>query len=65
MAQANFHVCYHCKDRTIGCHSKCAAYQKEKAESEKQRIARNEQCEINSTLYSNAKHRMSTSTRKR
>lgn len=65
MAQANFHVCYHCKDRTIGCHAKCEAYQKEKVLNEKERAEKNKQRGIDNTLYRNAGHRMSISNRKR
>jgi hypothetical protein len=33
MALTTFHVCYHCKDRTFDCHSKCELYQKEVKEN--------------------------------
>lgn len=65
MAQVKFHVCYHCKNRTIGCHAKCEAYQKEKALNEKERVEKNKQHEIDSALYRNTGHRMSVSKRKR
>lgn len=29
MGTSSYHVCYHCKDRTIGCHAHCEPYQKE------------------------------------
>jgi hypothetical protein len=64
MSQSNFHVCFHCKDRKIGCHGSCQLYQAEKAESERTRMIRNEQRGIDNTLYNNAGHRMSTSNRK-
>lgn len=34
MASTSFHVCYHCKDRKVGCHGKCELYLKEKAEND-------------------------------
>lgn len=65
MAKSSFYVCYHCKERTVGCHSKCEAYQKEKSQSERERLERNEQRGIDSTLYRNAGHRMSHARRKK
>lgn len=37
MAKSSYHVCYHCKDRTVGCHASCKLYQDEKKERDKQR----------------------------
>lgn len=42
MAKTSFHVCYHCKDRHIGCHSSCKPYLEEKEENEKIRIKKNQ-----------------------
>lgn len=53
MAQANFHVCYHCKDRTIGCHVKCEAYQKEQRERQQLRQQRRKEKMIDDTLRIN------------
>lgn len=65
MAQASFHVCYHCKDRTVGCHSKCKAYLAEKEANEKERAERNAQRGIDNTLYRNAGYRMGHPNRKK
>lgn len=65
MAQSVFHVCYHCQKRSIGCHSTCEAYQEEKVLNEKERAERVKQNDIDATLGSNAKHRMSTRNRNR
>lgn len=35
MGISSYHACYHCKDRTIGCHAKCETYQAEKKEAER------------------------------
>lgn len=33
MGKSIYHVCYHCKDRKVGCHSNCEQYQKEVEEN--------------------------------
>lgn len=37
MAVTLFHVCYHCKERHVGCHAKCIAYQKEVEENQRRK----------------------------
>ena len=56
MAQSNFHACYRCKQRTVGCHGSCEAYQAEKRENEKQLAEKYKQNKINSVLYDNTVH---------
>lgn len=34
MARSTYHVCYHCKDRKIGCHATCELYIEEKKQME-------------------------------
>lgn len=51
MARQTFHVCYHCKDRHIGCHSNCERYLKEVEENEKIKKEKDKQAMIKSTLY--------------
>lgn len=53
MAQANFHVCYHCKDRALGCHAKCEAYLKEQQEYQRERQQRRKEKWIDDTLRTN------------
>lgn len=58
MSQSNYHVCYHCKDRTYDCHAKCEMYKKEKSEMEKIRKERNKEREIDNCLITNNRHRV-------
>ena len=37
MGISSYHVCYHCKDRTVGCHAKCKMYQEEQAQRQRDR----------------------------
>lgn len=57
MAQTSYSVCYHCKDRTIGCHAKCKMYQEEKAEKERIRKMKEEERMIDTTLSACSKRR--------
>lgn len=57
MAQTSYSVCYHCKDRTIGCHAKCKIYQEEKAEKEKIRQAKAKEHAIDTALNEGSKRR--------
>lgn len=50
MSNQSYHICYHCKDRTIGCHGKCAAYQEEKAERTKYASIEHKEKAIDRTL---------------
>ena len=50
MAKQTFHVCYHCKDRYIGCHSKCELYLNEVKENEDRKKNGSSNNFINSTL---------------
>lgn len=61
-------VCYHCRDRYIGCHGECEKYIKEKEERDKQRLdikkKKVEQNRIISTKIDGI-HRMETKRRKK
>lgn len=58
MSKQTFHSCYHCKTRTVGCHAKCEAYQKEVKEGKEATIAFKEQKSIDNTLFCMAGKRM-------
>ena len=47
MGNTKFHVCYHCKNRSVGCHSMCEMYLQEKKENDEER-------EQNRRLYARA-----------
>lgn len=57
MAQTSYSVCYHCKDKTIGCHAKCKMYQEEKAERERVRKLKAEQRMIDTVLNDGSRRR--------
>lgn len=65
MAKSVFHVCYHCKDRKVGCHSTCEAYLKEKQENEKMRQEKIKEAKINDGIYNSASNRIKSLKRKR
>lgn len=50
MAKQTFHVCYHCKDRKLGCHSNCELYLNEVKENEEMKKNNSSNNFINSTL---------------
>lgn len=51
MSKQTFHVCYHCKDRKIGCHSNCELYLKEVKENERIKKEKEKQSMIRGALY--------------
>ena len=57
MAKTSYHVCYHCKDRHIGCHSSCEPYIQEKEELTKQRKAKTQDDLNTYTIRVNEKNR--------
>lgn len=57
MAKSSYHVCYHCKDRTIGCHDSCKLYQDEKKERDEQREQITNENIIGSTIHNLQKER--------
>lgn len=46
MAAQSYHCCYHCKDRTVSCHSKCEMYKREVEEFSKLRERKNSENQI-------------------
>ena len=58
MGKSGYHVCYHCKDRVVGCHAKCEAYQKEHQENDRRLAEKREQQENSDTLSSLHRHRV-------
>lgn len=58
MGTSSYHVCYHCKDRVLGCHAKCEAYLKEKRENEQRLKERREIRENSDALASLHRHRV-------
>lgn len=65
MAKQTFHVCYHCKDRKLGCHSNCERYLKEKEENDKRLKEKNKQSQINVGIYSCASKRINSIAKSR
>lgn len=66
MAKQRFSVCYHCKDRVVGCHATCEAYKKERKEADEHLAQQRAQKNITDTLYLNTGKRMkSESVRKK
>lgn len=65
MAKQNFHVCYHCKDRHINCHSTCELYLKEVEENNKRLKERQKELNINDALYKTTGNRLRSIHNKR
>ena len=57
MAKTSYHVCYHCKDRTVGCHASCKLYQDEKKERDEQGKQITNENIIGSTIHNLQKER--------
>lgn len=55
--------CYHCEERTVGCHSTCEKYLKAKEEYDeikKKVLEEKQKCREMRGVVSEAKHRMKT-----
>ena len=62
MSVSSYHACYHCKDRTIGCHAKCELYQEERKERDRRLKECREIREMNDALSSLRRHRVRSTT---
>lgn len=65
MAKQNFHVCYHCKDRHITCHSTCELYLKEVEENNKRLEQKQKELNISDAIYKSNKNRVRSIQKKR
>lgn len=65
MAKQTFHVCYHCKNRTIGCHANCVSYLKEKREYEKIKKMDENERRITGAINSLTKNKFNSIKKKR
>ena len=65
MAKQNFHVCHHCKDRHITCHSTCELYLKEVEENNKRLEQKRKELSVNDAIYKSTGNRVRSIQKKR